>query len=167
MQPSMSVFQFSRYNIIFVVFCIILRRYLPDGVIDVARGIALFVFVGTFFVQLVYGISTLADICGAKLSTPPTLAEWVIFTIGNVLWHALPLFLIGLPRRIISIAIAWLIMLIWYNIFRKYIRDIYSESISARGYDTLMYGIVPGFAVLIYLVARYAKRLKDRQRAKM
>ena len=161
----MSVFQFSRYNIILVVFCIIARRYISDAFIDVVRGIALFVFVGTFFVQLVYGVSALADIYGAQLSTPPTLTEWVIFTIGNVLWHALPLILVGLPRRLISIVIAWLVMLVWYNIFRRHIRYIYTEFISTRGYDKLMYGIVPGFSLLIFAVARYvkhSKRLKDR-----
>ena len=153
MKPTMAVFQFSRYNIILVVFCIIFKRHLSDAFIDVARGIALFVLIGPLYLQLVYGVRTIADIYGASLSRDnPKFTEWLILTFGNLLWHITPLILIGMPQKIVSIFIAWALMLVWYVAFRSNMPDIYTELLSVREYDVLMLAICPGFALTLYFL---------------
>ncbi len=149
MALSKIMFQLSTYNVIFAIVCLVFKRYIPDDVLDVARGIALFVFIASFYFQLVYGVDTLADVFSARLEDP-TPIEWVVITFGNVLWHALPLFILGIPKNLASILIAWVIIITWYFAIRKQICDVYTEKVTVTEYDVLVFGIVPACSAVVY-----------------
>lgn len=150
------MFQLSTYNVIIVIICLVFKLYLHEYLIDVARAIALLVFIASFYFQLVYDVRSLSDIFSVRLDDP-TFVEWTIITTVNAVWHAAPLFLIGLPKRPSSMLFAWAIVLIWYVCIRNKVQDVYTHMVTVQEYDVIMFGIVPTFSALVYGAAKFVR----------
>lgn len=139
----MRVFSyFTFYNLVATIAVIVFRSRLPEAVIDIVRGTALVVVFAVAYMYIVFGV-------GAVLSMYqrlyPALPRWVALLYDWSI-HFGPILAIGLPKRVVSLLLAYGLLLAWYWIVREQVSKLYIQTIPVHSYDTLI--LLVGFVLL-------------------
>ena len=124
----------SMYTTLNLLVLILFYQDASDTIHDIMRA-------STFLIAVVVATSvwinpfpiyrTLFDSFAPKYqATVPLYAKYGIVFIFDMLFHAVPLLVIGLPHNYISMLIACTILLAWYAVMRHRIHEIYTSDVS-------------------------------------
>ena len=79
----------------------------------------------------------------------PLYTKYGIVCIFDILFHIVPLIVIGLPNHGTSMVVACTILLVWYSIVRKRIKEIYTTGLSTdRGISIAVVTAAIGYILL-------------------
>ena len=124
----------SMYTTLNLLVLILFYQDASDTIHDIMRA-------STFLIAVVVATSvwinpfpiyrTLFDSFAPKYqATVPLYAKYGIVFIFDMLFHVIPLVIIGLPHNSTSMLIACTILLVWYGVIRHQIHEIYAQEIS-------------------------------------
>ena len=124
----------SRYTTLNLLVLILFYQDASDTIHDIMRA-------STFLIAVVVATSvwinpfpiyrTLFDSFAPKYqATVPLYAKYGIVFIFDMLFHVIPLVIIGLPHNSTSMLIACTILLAWYAVMRHRIHEIYTSDVS-------------------------------------
>jgi hypothetical protein len=135
---------FTTYNVCVTIIVKVYEKRTAGWVFDIVRGTALLVASAVAYFYVVYGprviLSMYERIFPSRSTLLYLLFDWVI--------HFVPVLVLGLPRHVASLPIAYSLLLSWYAFMRANIPNIYFHSVSMSEYDTLI--AVLGVFVLVY-----------------
>ena len=124
----------SMYTTLNLLVLILFYQDASDTIHDIMRA-------STFLIAVVVATSvwinpfpiyrTLFDSFAPKYqATVPLYAKYGIVFIFDMLFHVIPLVIIGLPHNSTSMLIACTILLVWYGVIRHQFHEIYAQEIS-------------------------------------
>jgi hypothetical protein len=135
---------FTTYNVCATIIVKSYEKQTAGWVFDIVRGSALLVASAVAYIYVVHSprvvLSMYERIFPSRSTLLYLLFDWVI--------HFVPFLVLGLPRRLSSLPIAYALLMSWYTYMMPTIPDIYFHTISRSEYDALI--AVLGVFVLVY-----------------
>lgn len=131
---------FTTINLI----CVILFHSLSPWMQDIVRATTLLILtvvMYTWFTSDVFKVyEELFDSFSSQSDVTKPIKIGTVL-VADLLFHVVPLFVVGFPINITSYGIAYIIMFAWYRLWREYLPKIYSPRINTAG-GMLTAGIV-------------------------
>lgn len=100
---------------------------------DIVRGNSLLILIVLLTVWITYDISSLYVELFDSFAPDTTISsesKQAILFVADMLLHVVPVVLIGLPHDRISLLIAYILYLVWFQLFHDKIHEIYSPRIN-------------------------------------
>ena len=110
---------------------VLMIRWLPEFLKDIVRASTLLILVVIVIAFNPQAYGELFDSFAPDYVSIPSSIKMGIMFIADILFHVVPVVLIGLPQVSHSILIAYGILIAWYSQVRERIGEIYSPSVPA------------------------------------
>lgn len=134
---------YSFYNVVLVL----ASRAMP--VHEVVQANAWIVVFGVLVAHVYVGPH---EVWGAYAEYIGRHAQAYNYVLIDLVFHALPAFIVGAPKQGIPLVLAYACMLVWYNIVREQMQSIYMTNVSKKQYDIMVYVGIPMCILLYYVV---------------
>jgi hypothetical protein len=135
--------KFTTWNLLSIIICLFLSKVgfpLIQFFISILKASSLLIAISTILIHAFYGIDTIISIYVSVekfVNGQNDKYLWLYFVVDWIL-HIVPVVILGIPKQISSVLIAYCIIFFWYLCSRSRIQEIYTNRIPTHEYDKIM-----------------------------
>lgn len=146
-----TLFKISNINLISIL---LLYRHVGEPIRDVMRANCLIIMMMILYLWSSGNMIHIYDEMYEKITHHKINDQfkYVLCVLIDVIFHIVPVLIIGLPKNLSSIFISYMIIMVWFLCFERYLSEIYCETLYKKRRDIIVVTTMLVICYGVYLI---------------